>query len=122
MVWKFTDDRPVYQQIMTLMRGAVLRGEYRPGDRIPSVRDLATAARVNPNTMQRGLSELEREGVLVSCGTMGREITKDEEVLRVMKETIQRELARDCAERFRNMGIDLKKAAALLLQMAEEEK
>ncbi len=121
MVWKFTGDRPVYQQIMTLVRGAVLRGEYRPGEKIPSVRELATAAKVNPNTVQRALSELEREGVLISCGTMGRTITQDETVMSQMRQNIETELAAQCAEQFRNMGIDLKQAAELLLRMAEEE-
>ena len=53
MNWKFSGDRPVYQQIMENIRGAVLRGELPPGGRVPSVRELAMQAQVNPNTMQR---------------------------------------------------------------------
>ena len=63
MNWKFAGDRPVYQQIMENIRGAVLRGELPPGGRVPSVRELAMQAQVNPNTMQRALTELEREGL-----------------------------------------------------------
>ena len=72
MNWKFAGDRPVYQQIMAAIRGAILKGELPPGGKVPSVRDLAAQAQVNPNTMQRALTELEREGLLVSGGTSGR--------------------------------------------------
>ena len=68
MNWKFAGDRPVYQQIMAAIRGAILKGELPPGGKVPSVRDLAAQAQVNPNTMQRALTELEREGLLVSGG------------------------------------------------------
>ena len=51
MNWKFTGDRPVYQQIMAAIRGAILTGELPPGKKILSVRDLAAQAQVNPNTM-----------------------------------------------------------------------
>ena len=69
MNWKFSGDRPVYQQIMELMRGGIVKGELPPGGKIPSVRELAAQAQVNPNTMQRAMTELEREGLLVSGGT-----------------------------------------------------
>ena len=72
MNWKFSGDRPVYQQIMENIRGAVLRGELPPGGKIPSVRDLAAEAQVNPNTMQRALAELERDGLVYSQRTTGR--------------------------------------------------
>lgn len=75
MNWKFAGDRPVYQQIMAAIRGAILKGELPPGGKVPSVRDLAAQAQVNPNTMQRALTELEREGLLVSGGTSGRSVT-----------------------------------------------
>ena len=55
MNWKFSGDRPVYQQIMENIRGAILRGELSPGGKIPSVRDLAAEAQVNPNTMESKL-------------------------------------------------------------------
>ena len=90
MNWKFTGDRPVYQQIMAAIRGAVLTGELPPGKKIPSVRDLAAEAQVNPNTMQRALTELKREGLLISGGTSGRSVTQEESVLTGMKETILR--------------------------------
>lgn len=120
MVWKFTGDRPVYQQIMELIQGAVLSGEFRPGERIPSVRDLATAAQVNPNTMQRALQELEQTRLLVSSGTSGRFVTSDPEVLETMRAARLRELAMECAKRFAAFGLSPVQAAALLENLEKE--
>ena len=119
MNWKFTGDRPVYQQIMEAIRGSILKGELVPGKKVPSVRDLAAEAQVNPNTMQRALTELEREGLLVGGGTSGRTVTTDETVLSAMKERILNELARECAEKFMVLGITPTQAAQLLLALEE---
>ena len=121
MNWKFSGDRPVYQQIMESIRGAILKGELVPGKKVPSVRDLAAEAQVNPNTMQRALTELEREGLLVGGGTSGRTVTTDEEILSAMKERILYELARECAEKFMVFGITPTQAAELLLRLDMEK-
>ncbi len=119
MNWKFSGDRPVYQQIMETIRGAVLRRELKPGDKVPSVRDLAAQAQVNPNTMQRALTELEREGLLVGSGTTGRHVTTDQAILDAMKDRILEALARECAEKFMVFGITPTQAAQLLLNLEE---
>lgn len=122
MNWKLTGDRPVYQQIMEVLRGAILRGELSPGQKAPSVRDVAAAAQVNPNTVQRALTELEREGLLISGGTSGRTVTQNEEVLKTMREKILEELARECAERFMVFGVTPAQAAKILAGLEEERK
>lgn len=121
MNWKFVGDRPVYQQIMALIRGGILTGELSPGQKIPSVRDLAAQAQVNPNTVQRALTELEREGLLVSGGTSGRRVTEEETVLKEMKEQSILELARECAEKFRVFGLSPAQAAQRLMLLEEQE-
>ena len=121
MNWKFVGDRPVYQQIMALIRGGILTGELSPGQKIPSVRDLAAQAQVNPNTVQRALTELEREGLLVSGGTSGRRVTEEEAILEEMKEQTITELARECAEKFRVFGLSPAQAAQLLMLLEEQE-
>ena len=122
MNWKFTGERPVYQQIMATIRGAILTGELPPGKKIPSVRDLAAEAQVNPNTMQRALTELEREGLLVSGGTSGRSVTQEQGILSAMREEALKELARECAEKFMVFGLTPSQAAQLLLALEEGEK
>ena len=88
MNWKFAGDRPVYQQIMAAIRGSILKEELSPGSKVPSVRDLAAEAQVNPNTMQRALAELEREGLVHSLRTAGRFVTEDEAVIHQAKRTL----------------------------------
>ena len=121
MNWKFVGDRPVYQQIMALIRGGILTGELSPGQKIPSVRDLAAQAQVNPNTVQRALTELEREGLLVSGGTSGRRVTEEEAILEEMKEQTITELARECAEKFRVFGLSPAQAAQRLMLWGGQE-
>ncbi|MBO5321926.1 MAG: GntR family transcriptional regulator [Clostridia bacterium] len=81
MAWSFTQDSPVYLQIAKRIITSVLSGEYEAGQQIPSVRQLALEAAVNPNTVQHAFSELENEGIIISKGTMGRYVTEDLEVI-----------------------------------------
>ncbi len=79
MAWSFTSDRPVYLQIAEKVTRSVISGEYSPGDQIPSVRQLALEAAVNPNTVQRAFLELENEKLIRSKGTLGRFVTDNVE-------------------------------------------
>ncbi|MCI9037023.1 MAG: GntR family transcriptional regulator [Oscillospiraceae bacterium] len=90
MDWTFTDDRPIWQQITEQLTLRILKGEYPPGGRLPAVRELATQAGVNPNTMQRALAQLETEGLAVGSRTAGRTVTEDTAVI----EAAARERAR----------------------------
>lgn len=120
MKWKFTGDMPVYQQIVVTVRGAVLSGELKPGDKVPSVRDLATAAMVNPNTMQRALHEMERMGIIVTDGTNGRNITSDVAVIEEVRSRCIAELTGECLHRFALLGVGAEEAGRLLMMKSEE--
>ena len=85
MPWELDNDRPIYLQLMERIQQDIVSGIYKPGDRLPSVRDLAVEAAVNPNTMQKALSELERSGLVYSQRTSGRFITEDTQLLDEMK-------------------------------------
>lgn len=78
MAWQFTSNRPIYQQIVDEIELRILNGTYEMGMRLPSVRDLAMMAAVNPNTMQRALSELEDMGLVTTQRNTGRTVTTDE--------------------------------------------
>jgi DNA-binding transcriptional regulator YhcF (GntR family) len=121
MEWKFTGDKPVYQQIMEQLRSAILAGEYTPGDRIPSVRELAAQAKVNPNTMQRALTELEEEKLLVNLGTTGRCVTDNQQILEQLRSRIIDHTVRHCAQRFSALGLTMQEAAKLLQELEEKE-
>lgn len=107
MVWRFSGGRPVYLQIMEQIQGAVLAGEYIPGARIPSVRDLATEAQVNPNTMQHALQELERTGLLEARGTSGRYVSEDPMILEKIRKDRLEELTAQCVALFAAYGVDI---------------
>ena len=78
MKWSFANDLPIYTQLIEQIKVGVVTGAFPPGERLPSVRDLATEAGVNPNTMQRALAQLESEGLVYSQRTAGRFVTEDE--------------------------------------------
>jgi DNA-binding transcriptional regulator YhcF (GntR family) len=120
MRWQIDNSRPVYIQIMEHIRNAVLTEEFPPGCRIPSVRDLAGAANVNPNTMQRALTELEEDGLLISNGTLGRFVTKDDAIIGAIRQNAVRKTVRACAAQFRAIGLSMEEAAHLLLEEKEE--
>ena len=67
MPWNLDSARPIYLQIIERVQMDIVTGQYQPGDKLPSVRDLAQEAAVNPNTMQKALSELERSGLICFC-------------------------------------------------------
>lgn len=86
MAWEFENDRPIYTQILEHIELSIISGKYKPGDKLPSVRELAGDAAVNPNTMQRALAELERRMLVHSERTTGRFITEDMELISKVKE------------------------------------
>ena len=79
MECEFTNDKPIYLQIMDYFKAQIISGELSQGSRLDSVRDLAVKVKVNPNTMQKALSELERIGLVRTERTSGRFITDDKE-------------------------------------------
>ncbi len=121
MQWKFDGNSPVYMQIMDKIRHAVLCGEFGPGDRVPPVRELAVTANVNPNTMQRALMTLEQEHLLIACGANGRFVTDDPQVLEALRVRTTEKLVRECAAKFRSMGLSMQEAAAMLLELDNKE-
>ena len=96
MTWSFSNDLPIYMQLVGQIKTAIATGVFPPGERLPSVRDLATEAGVNPNTMQRALSQLESEGLVYSQRTAGRFVTEDQEKIAGAK----RELAQQHIAQF----------------------
>jgi GntR family transcriptional regulator len=83
---QYDPGKPIYLQIIRHIREKIASGEWQPGDRVPPVRDLALEFGVNPNTMQRSLSELERDGLVYSERTSGRFITKDSALINKVRE------------------------------------
>ncbi len=85
MKWQFKPGIPIYQQIISTIKAGIAAGDLPPGSRVPPVREMAMEAGVNPNTMQRAFSELERDGLLYSVRTSGRYVTEDPEIRKKLR-------------------------------------
>lgn len=81
MAWKFDNNVPIYIQITNTIKLQIVTNQLQPGDKLPTVRDLAETAGVNPNTVQRALSDLEDEGFVYSVRTTGRFVTDNAELI-----------------------------------------
>ena len=105
MAWTFTSRAPVYLQIVSRLRADILSGVYSPDQQIPSVRQLAFEAGVNPNTMQKAFALLEAEQLFVTRGTVGRFITTDTDVLENARRILRRETITRLIEEAGAVGI-----------------
>ena len=122
MRWNIRSDAPVYSQLVEHIRLAIISGEFPLGSRLPSVRELASEAGVNPNTMQRAFAELEREGLVLTQRTAGRTVTED--ALRI--ETVKRRLAAAAIQTLwvsmRLLGFDQSEALQMLAESGKKER
>jgi GntR family transcriptional regulator len=96
MTIEFDNNAPIYIQIMNYIKGEIVTGKLKPGDKILSVRELASELQINPNTVQRTFQELEREEIVETRRGMGRYVTSEED--KIM--TIKKEMAQDVLDRF----------------------
>ena len=93
MAWKFDNNIPIYIQISNIIKLQIVTKQLQSGDKLPTVRDLAETAGVNPNTVQRALSDLEAEGFVYSVRTTGRFVTDNVELIQKTRvELAQQEL------------------------------
>lgn len=120
MVWNIESDRPVYVQLVEQIKRKIIAGEYKPGDKMPSVRELAAEAAVNPNTMQKALAELERIGLMYSQRTSGRFITDDENLIGNLKKEVALEQIDTFIGNMAAMGIDKKEILELFKARIEQ--
>lgn len=91
MVWTFNNQRPIYMQIMERIKLDIVANQVKPGERLLSVRELAEEAGVNPNTIQRALSDLEREGLVYSQRTAGRFVTDNQDLIAQTRQDLAQE-------------------------------
>ena len=91
MSWEFDNSKPIYIQLVDTLKMKIVSGEFQPGSKMLTVRALAAEAEVNPNTMQRALSELEREELMYSQRTKGRFVTDDIDKINKMKKDMANE-------------------------------
>lgn len=121
MSWKLSTDRQIWLQLEEILTQRVVSGQYPPGVRIPSVRDLAAEAGVNPNTMQRTLAAMEEAGLLTSQRNTGRFVTQDTALIRATRDALaQKELSLFC-EKMKQLGFSGQEIKQLLTEVDSYE-
>ena len=106
MGWKFSDDTPIYLQIIEAVKTDIVSGKYKSGDRLPAVRDLAFDAGVNPNTVQRAYAELERQGLVQSERTSGRFVSIDDKKTEELRKDLCDIYVGDLFKKLKDLGMD----------------
>ncbi len=106
MSWNLNSDRPIFVQIIEHLEYDIVSGVLPPGAKVPSVRELASEASVNPNTMQRALGEMERLGLMRTERTSGRYVTDDENTIASLKKNIASVGTEEFVSRMKRLGLD----------------
>lgn len=122
MEWQFDNSMPIYTQLINKIELAIVSGEYVRGQRLPAVRDLASEAGVNPNTLQRAFQELERLGLVYTQRSNGRFVTEDMTVIEKTKQTLAQENIRSFMDSMRRIGFSREEIIKLLESSEKEEK
>ena len=114
MAWDLDADRPIYAQLVERIQMQIVSGQYPAGGKLPSVRELAAVAAVNPNTMQKAFAELERSGLIITQRTNGRTVTEDQQKIRDIKEALAQEHVNNFFTKMKELGYTEQEAIELL--------
>ncbi|HIX90810.1 MAG TPA: GntR family transcriptional regulator [Candidatus Agathobaculum pullicola] len=121
MQWQLRGDRPIYQQLVEILTQQIVSGQLAAGDKVPAVRELAAQAGVNPNTMQRALADMEREGLMYTNRTSGRYVTEDKEMIQKIREQIASDRIAEFLAGMSQLGFSEQEVYRLLEKRQGEE-
>jgi DNA-binding transcriptional regulator YhcF (GntR family) len=120
MAWNLDDGRPIYTQLVERIQMQIVSGQYKPGDKLPSVRELAATAAVNPNTMQRAFAELEGSGLIITQRTNGRNVTEDAGLIEEVRQKLAKENTVEFFGKMQQLGYDRRSTLQFLEKLLEE--
>lgn len=121
MPWDLNSDRPIFIQLIEKIQIDIISGKYAPGDKLPSVREVAQKASVNPNTMQKALAELERTGLVYSQRTSGRFITEDIGMIEQLKTELAEKVITEFLGDMQKLGYQKKETLSFLTELIESD-
>ena len=121
MPWEFQDHLPIYAQLMDTLKRRIITGRYLPGEKLPSVRELAAEAGINPNTVQRAFQELEREGLIYTQRTNGKYVTENADELKSAKEELAKTQVATFLSAMQSLGYSVGDVIVLLQSFNESE-
>ena len=117
----FDNERPIYVQLVEKLRVEIVSGKLKNGERIPSVRELALTTKVNPNTMQKALAELENEGLIYTERTNGKFVTDNKELIEKIKRKLAEEKVNNYINDMKNIGITYEQCIQYLQELGRKE-
>ena len=113
----FDNDRPIYIQLVEKLKLEIVSGRLKPGDRIASVRELAITMKVNPNTMQKALAELENQGLVYTERTNGKFVTKDSKLIEKIKRDYAIRRSKEYLKDMKSIGMTVQDATKYLQEV-----
>ena len=121
MAWELDSKQSIYGQLVEVLLRRIITGIYPAGAKLDSVRDLAQEAGVNPNTMQRALSELERTGIINTQRTSGKYVTEDKEMIEGIRENLAKDLIRKLLQDMKELGFEKSDVEKMMKNDNKEE-
>lgn len=115
--YNFDNERPIYIQLVEMIRIDIVSGKFKKGQKLPSVRELALMMKVNPNTMQKALVELENEKLIYTERTNGKYVTEDKELIENAKKELAQEKVNNYLKSMQNIGINYDSAIRYLQEL-----
>lgn len=120
MKFEFDNNIPIYVQLVEQLKIYIISGNILPGERLPSVRELALMTKVNPNTMQKALVELEEEKLIYTERTNGKYVTNDSKLIECIREEYAKCLVNKYLESMINIGFKKEDAISYLKKIKED--
>jgi len=121
MEYVFENERPIYIQLVEMIRIDIVSGKFKKGQRLPSVRELALTMKVNPNTMQKALVELENEKLVYTERTNGKYVTQDEKLIEKAKKELAQEKVNNYLNSMKSIGISYDSAVRYLQELGGKD-
>ena len=121
MSWEFQDHLPIYAQLMDTLKRRIITGRYLPGEKLPSVRELAAEAGINPNTVQRAFSELEREGLIYTQHATGKYVTENADEIKSARQALAKTQVAEFLSNMQSLGYSVGDVIVLLQSFNESE-
>lgn len=117
----FNNNIPIYVQLIEQLKIYIISGQIKPGDKLPSVRDLALENKVNPNTMQKALIELEELGLIYTERTNGKYVTQNIETIKKLKQEYAKNISTDYFQNMEKIGYSKKETIKYLKELGEDK-
>ena len=121
MAWNLSTDKPIYSQLVEIIQIQITSGKYKAGDRLPSVRELAAEASVNPNTMQKALAELESNALIITQRTSGRIVTEDTELIQKTQSNLADKYIENFFRAMKELGYSTEDILSLVQKTVNKE-